>query len=281
MTTELFAPGDFSAVYKDTHGSNEPQIEHYHDSYELDFFVNANIRMFIKDVSYFIMNGDILFINEYDIHRVVNDSPSRYTRYVVNFRRRFIEPFLQELGIGNFLTDVSDESRRRARVSLKQVTEVTVMFEELVTLFNKLGQPGDHKMILALIKTKLFFLLYKTRGLLREETQAVSAPAKEQQVQGIVRFIDANYMHPLSLESLEETFNLSKYYICHIFGDITGFSVFEYLQYRRIIEAQKLLDSTDDNVTDICYRVGFNNPQHFYRVFKKICGTTPLQYRKG
>jgi AraC-like DNA-binding protein len=54
----------------------------------------------------------------------------------------------------------------------------------------------------------------------------------------------------------------------------------EYVQYRRTIEAQKLLEDTDKDILSVYYDCGFNNVQHFYRVFRKISKVTPSQYRK-
>lgn len=278
--TEYCNAGDFSASYKDTQTNYAMPLEHYHDSYEIDFFINADMRMFIKDASYLLTNGDVLFINEYDIHRVIHNSNSRYTRYVINFRRRFIEPVLKELGTGSLLDEISQKPCKKVSTSLRQMAEMTHILDELVRLYGRLSVHGEQNMTIALIKAQLFILLYKVKGLLKEASNTVAPVGKEQQVQKIVQFIDANYMHPLSLKVLEKTFNLSKYYICHMFSEVTGFSVFEYIQHRRIIQAQKMLSSTDASVTDICYSTGFSNLQHFYRVFKRISRTTPSQYRK-
>ncbi|HHV96245.1 MAG TPA: helix-turn-helix transcriptional regulator [Clostridiaceae bacterium] len=82
------------------------------------------------------------------------------------------------------------------------------------------------------------------------------------------------------MESLEKRFHFSKYYLSHIFKQLTGFTIIEYVQHRRIIEAQRMLRYTNKDIIEIGYDCGFNNIQHFYRVFSKITGTTPLHYRK-
>ncbi|HHW49780.1 MAG TPA: helix-turn-helix transcriptional regulator [Clostridiaceae bacterium] len=87
-------------------------------------------------------------------------------------------------------------------------------------------------------------------------------------------------MNPITLELLSKKFYLSKFYISRIFIEITGFSVFEYLQHRRIIEAQKMLKNSRKEIADICYDCGFNNIQYFYLVFKKMTRTAPYKYRK-
>jgi YesN/AraC family two-component response regulator len=79
---------------------------------------------------------------------------------------------------------------------------------------------------------------------------------------------------------LEEKFYLNKFHISHVFKEITDFSVIEYVQQRRVIEAQKQLTYSQKKIIDICFDCGFNNIQHFHRVFKKITGVTPHKYRK-
>nr|WP_275983849.1 AraC family transcriptional regulator [Paenibacillus hamazuiensis] len=87
-------------------------------------------------------------------------------------------------------------------------------------------------------------------------------------------------MNPITLELLEKQFGLSKYYISHLFKETTRFTVFEYVANRRILEAKKLLEQTDQPIVQIALGCGFNNLQHFYRMFGRYAKMSPLQYRK-
>lgn len=60
----------------------------------------------------------------------------------------------------------------------------------------------------------------------------------------------------------------------------TGMSPCEIMENRILDEAQKMLRDTKMSVTEISYRLVFNEPTYFVRFFKLMCGTTPLQYRK-
>ena len=60
-----------------------------------------------------------------------------------------------------------------------------------------------------------------------------------------------------------------------------GISLVNYLQYKRILEAQKLLLNSDMPIIEIGMECGFTSVQHFYRVFKKITGLTPKEYKKN
>ena len=53
--------------------------------------------------------------------------------------------------------------------------------------------------------------------------------------------------------------------------------IMEYVQHRRVIEAQKKLIETRNSIIDIYLDCGFSNAQHFHRIFKRLPGTTPSQ----
>lgn len=68
------------------------------------------------------------------------------------------------------------------------------------------------------------------------------------------------------------------------FGDLvkkeTGKTPVEYIQAKVIDIAKEELHSTDDTITEIAYRLGFQSSQHFNRYFKRITGLTPTEFRK-
>lgn len=68
------------------------------------------------------------------------------------------------------------------------------------------------------------------------------------------------------------------------FGDLikkeTGKTAQEYIQYKVIDQAKKRLLGSDMNISEIAYSLGFQYPQHFIRLFKKIEGSTPGQFRE-
>ncbi|MDO4345680.1 MAG: AraC family transcriptional regulator [Eubacteriales bacterium] len=74
--------------------------------------------------------------------------------------------------------------------------------------------------------------------------------------------------------------NMNEQYFCRFFKKMIGKSPMEYLGELRIRHACTLLKETNHSVMDICLESGFNNLGNFLRTFKKICGCTPLQYRK-
>ncbi|MDP2791739.1 MAG: AraC family transcriptional regulator, partial [Rectinemataceae bacterium] len=92
-------------------------------------------------------------------------------------------------------------------------------------------------------------------------------------------YIDANFASDISLDSLSEHLAINSSYFCKIYRQSTGGTFIEKLTKVRLGKARTLLQSTDCMVYDIAEKVGYRNPEYFCRLFKKITGLTPMQYR--
>lgn len=270
---------DFFISYRENNIVESLSLEHYHDGYEIDFFIKANIQIFVKDAKYDIIDNDALFISEYDVHKIVYVPDSFYSRYVINFRKQFITDLLNVLDLKNLLERLDSKQHKKPDMSLSQKNELEILFNKLFRLYVKYERRRSTDTE-ALIKSYLVILLIHFNEMLGNNIISPKLGKKDTQVKAIIQFIDENFMENINLDLLEDNFYLSKYYISRIFKEITGFSVVEYIQHRRIIEAQKMLRFSKRDVTNVAYDCGFNNIQHFYRVFKKITKTTPYLYRK-
>lgn len=97
----------------------------------------------------------------------------------------------------------------------------------------------------------------------------------------IAQYLIDHYANPISREEIAQAMQVSEDYISRVFRKETGMTPWQFLNRYRIIQAQKLLLSTNDSVTEIGARVGFNDPAYFTRVFHRETGKSPQQYRKS
>lgn len=95
----------------------------------------------------------------------------------------------------------------------------------------------------------------------------------------VMQFLLKNRFQKITLDETAAVANLSKEAFCRFFKLRTRNTFTQYLNQLRITEAQKQLQETDLSISEIAYRVGFENLAYFNRSFKKICGVTPKEWR--
>ena len=110
----------------------------------------------------------------------------------------------------------------------------------------------------------------------RLETTNELNRARAQKVQEYIR---RHYGQDLTLSLLAEQVNLVPTSLCHVFKQVTGQRVYDYILETRINHAARLLRETTSEVKTIAYECGFSTLTNFNRHFKRLMGYTPTEYR--
>jgi AraC-like DNA-binding protein len=92
-------------------------------------------------------------------------------------------------------------------------------------------------------------------------------------------YIQEHQTENLRLGHVARACNTSTFYFCKMFKKITGINFTDYLSRVRIEKSKNLLLNPNLRVSEIAYEVGFQSLTHFNRVFKKILGQSPTEYR--
>lgn len=103
---------------------------------------------------------------------------------------------------------------------------------------------------------------------------------REERIVEIISYIRNDYKN-VTLETLSEAFHLSKPYLSKYVKEKAGMTFQEVVKEERMKKARTLLRETNHTVETIAAEVGYENVEHFNRLFKKSYGMTPVQYRKG
>jgi len=93
------------------------------------------------------------------------------------------------------------------------------------------------------------------------------------------QFIQENQTEDLTLGQVAKAINTSTFYFCKMFKKVTGINFTHYLSRLRIEKAKNLLLNPNLRISEIAYAVGFQSLTHFNRVFKKLLGQSPTDYR--
>jgi len=97
--------------------------------------------------------------------------------------------------------------------------------------------------------------------------------------ENVKSFIRENITTELELEKVASNFGLSVYYFSRTFKEVTGTNFSDYINKCRIDIAKELLSKGEMNVKEVCYKVGYNDPNYFSKVFKKYEGVSPVNYK--
>ncbi|MGG3625113.1 response regulator [Bacillus gobiensis] len=93
-------------------------------------------------------------------------------------------------------------------------------------------------------------------------------------------YIADHYKENVTLQSVADTVHVSKNYFSILFKKQTGYNFIDYLMEMRIREAKRLLIEENSRIYDVAETAGFNSVKYFNKLFKKMTGLTPLEYRE-
>lgn len=94
-----------------------------------------------------------------------------------------------------------------------------------------------------------------------------------------VEYINENFKKDIMLEEVANFVNISSFYFSKIFKEYTGKNYVDYITDLRIEIAKDKLIEGIISIKEICYEVGYNDPNYFSRVFKKVEGLSPSEYK--
>ena len=93
------------------------------------------------------------------------------------------------------------------------------------------------------------------------------------------KFIEERSTEQLSLEKVAKAVEINPTHLSEKFKQVTGTKFVDYIARMRFEKARKLLEDVDLRISEIAFAVGFQSLSQFNRVFKKLSGTSPTEYR--
>lgn len=141
------------------------------------------------------------------------------------------------------------------------------------------GQVMSSKQLEAI--TRLLNLFSQHLSLLSNQILVQQEKAEPPVITRAKAFIQEHQDEDLSLGQVAKAVNTSTFYFCKLFKKATGVNFTEYVARVRIEKAKSLLLNPNLRISEIAYEVGFQSLTHFNRVFKKILGQSPTQYRSN
>ncbi len=254
------------------------EFQHLHPYYEIMFLLAPNASHLIEGIPYNIHMGDMVLLAPSVMHKSVYYKGEPSKRVIIDFMypldkpetaeayKEILRPFEKEVPI--------------LRLELEDRQKLVNILNDLY-LFSKshsyYGNPADEFYIHNKFQEFLYTLYELSDKNIYTNDQAYNSI--EQKMYEISSFIHNNYSEDISLNSLSEQFFISPSYLSREFKQVTGFNISNYIQLTRIKNAQYKLVSTNDKISAIASDCGFASFSQFNRIFNKISGTSPREYR--
>ncbi len=247
---------------------------HSHTDYEIFMLTSEKASFFAEGTIYQMSRGDVIIFNNTELHNISFDNSHAYERFVIHFRPEAILPFDNEKY--NLLHVFTARKSGKNNFIPKNRLETTDFYNILEKMESVVTAAPDYLDI-------YFHTLFIQLLIALNDASSLSVGGDypklgNEKIRNILSYINTNLTEDLSLDTLAEQFYMSKYNMCHLFKATTGFSVKQYITYRRVAMAQKLMASGKSTL-DACVASGFNDYSNFYKTFKKLLGVPPKNFK--
>jgi len=263
----------FSLVHMETDIPHDVTT-HLHDCYELFYFISGDLTYYIEGQAYKLCPHDLIITNSRELHRIVFNSKCRYERKYIHFKPEYLSSF--QTVEYNLLSYI--ENRKLGyfnRIPAEDVLEYKIdEYWEKIEQAALESSPESGIMMKALFVQMLIMI---NKVFAKYDNSLGDRHKFDHKIVAILDYINKNLDEKITLDLLQQKFYVNKYYLCHIFKQNTGFTVNEYITYKRIMRASELLMSGMPAL-DAAHAVGYGDYSTFYKAFKSITGYSPKQY---
>ena len=256
---------------------------HWHYYIELLFCLTGEAQVFISGKNYKFEVGDMVLVNSREVHSVHSMTDGALEYVVV----KFDPDVLYSTSMSVFESKYVFPFTLSNLIHQKVFSNAELKDTDLPRLINEMAKEyanKDYGFELAVRNNigNVFLWILRTwyeRGLDLNVGSNINENSLKK-LQRIFEYVDKNYMNDISAESVAEACKMSYSYFSRFFKAAVGKSFSNYLNYVRITEAEKLLLSTNMNVTEIGLEIGFTSSSYFIKQFKDYKNLSPHQFKK-
>lgn len=239
------------------------QRPHGVDQYILIYCVEGSGHVQISKKEYNVSPGSFIIIPAGEAHNYAASEHNYWTIYWIHFKGL----------IASKLVDILTQKHNGHHGTVEFQPKRLQLFEDMYTCLAR-GYSNDN---LCYANMCLYHFissfLYDDQFNVSEKVHAADA------VELSISFMQQHISQLLTLEEIARSVNFSASHYSAIFRKKTGFAPIEYFNHLKIQRACQYLHFTDLRVKEIAGKLGFEDPYYFSRLFTKLMGMSPNQYR--
>jgi YesN/AraC family two-component response regulator len=249
---------------------------HYHKEVEFIAIMEGSLSLQTKHDALVLQSGDVYVLGSSQLHRTKQETlaPLNYIVCQFDLAQHFDEstmPYLHyfsevrlPLGHLNYMFRDHPEVRKQAYELIMDIYSET-----------QTKQKGYALAISASIRRLLLLLL-------RHDTQGVlHGPERHEltRLQPALDYVEQHMSEKIAIEQVCAVLNLSYHYFIKYFKKVMGLSFVDYVNYKRIKKAERLLLTLDVSIMEVGEAVGIPNMAQFYKLFKRHNHCSPKEFK--
>lgn len=213
-----------------------------------------------------LRQGDVFILYPKEKHHYYTDAENPWELMWISFNGALSETLLSDAGFS-----------RNAYIMPNILTHS--IQRTVQTVINSLGDTADTHRLCA--TGQLYILFAYLKQIAESQEQRSESLKHDSSVWRAIRFIEQNYYLDIDVEMLCEHVNYSRSYLSRTFKAETNMTIPEYTNRIRIQNAINLLKTSKMPIKDVALSVGMKDSFYFSKLFKKITGETPREFRKN
>jgi AraC-like DNA-binding protein/mannose-6-phosphate isomerase-like protein (cupin superfamily) len=257
---------------------------HYHNYIEILYAHSGNFEAILNGKNYKFTVGDLVLIDSKEIHQInsLNEKGGLYT--VLRFEPELVyNTMFENHLVFKYALPFILENSNHQKVIPSQIISTTFipeLLDEILMEFNNEDYGYEIAIKNHIGKIFLWILRYFHSSSRDKITPGEITNPNTKKLNPFFEYISDNFKADVKVEDLAKLCNMSFSYFSRTFNQIMGMNVNQYINYLRINEAAKLLVTSNKNITEISFDVGFNTTSYFIKQFKEYKKTTPKDFRK-
>ena len=251
-----------------------------HDFWEMVYVEEGQLMEISGEETHQLSAGDVLFHKPNVFHRTINPGHANIKAYNISFQcpSRAMDFFKDYKGT------LSAASQQIARMLVEEGKRSFVPYStprgDNTIAVKKDAPIGGQQMYRIYLEALLINILREQSSFQPLPIFASKADFQKSLYAQMIEYLKVNLYGSLTLEGLQRKFSYSNTFLCTKFKEQAGESIMQYYNRLKIEEACRLMQRTEASLSEISMQLGFNNPYYFSRVFKKVKGVAPSEYRK-
>lgn len=252
---------------------------HWHEEVEWIYVVKGNITIEIDMVTYQVKPDSFICISKESLHKIKTEGECLYYAFVFQFA--FLQSLLYDYCENNYMIPIEKGQlvfRRYRNFTEEPYQELKEALEELVRIQLQKTEGWQLLTKAALLKIVSLLVINKCFEEVNDNN-ITNQTEKVETMKNLLSYIREHYQEKIYIKDMAKLVNMNETYFCRYFKKTIGKTPVTYINNLRIEEAAKLIRETDYSITEICYRVGFENVSYFIRQFKEKKQITPKKYQ--